>query len=89
MTTISDSPLFPNDQTEYMTGYTIIISSGRYILGDCLGHGGEGSVFEIEGKPGLVAKLYHRYKINKRQLAKLKLILNANISSPVLLAPKD
>lgn len=89
MTTISDSPLFPNDQTEYMPGYTIIISSGRYILGDCLGHGGEGSVFEIEGKPGLVAKLYHRYKINKRQLAKLKLIVNANISSPVLLAPKD
>ena len=55
MTTISDSPLFPNDQTEYMPGYTIIISSGRYILGDCLGHRGEGSVFEIEGKPGLVA----------------------------------
>ena len=30
----------------------------RYVLGKRIGHGGEGDVFEIEGQPGLVAKLY-------------------------------
>ena len=31
----------------------------RVSLGRELGRGGEGAVFEVTGRPGLVAKLYH------------------------------
>lgn len=87
MTTISDTPLFPNDNSEYSAGDTIYISNHPYHLGDVLGHGGQGIVFEIEGKPGIVAKLYHRYVISKRLIEQLKLIVQANLRSDTLAAP--
>ena len=86
ITRISDAPLFPDDNSEYCSGDTIRINNSPYTLGDVLGHGGEGTVFEIEGKRE-VAKLYHKYAINLRQIEKLKIIVAANLRSESIAAP--
>ncbi|WP_218971559.1 helix-hairpin-helix domain-containing protein [Neobacillus soli] len=37
-------------------------SKGHHIkAGKVIGRGGEGTVYEVEGKPGIVLKLYHKY----------------------------
>ncbi len=41
-------------------------------LGDEVGRGGEGSVFEVEGNPSLVAKVYHKLPLPEDQVAKLR-----------------
>jgi DNA-binding helix-hairpin-helix protein with protein kinase domain len=41
-------------------------------LGDELGRGGEGSVFEVDGNPALVVKVYHKLPLADDQLAKLR-----------------
>ena len=86
ITKISDAPLSPDDNSEYCSGDTININNSPCILGDVLGHGGEGTVFEIEGKKE-VAKLYHKYSINLRQIEKLKIIVAANLRSESIAAP--
>lgn len=42
-----------------MAAQLLQTSNGRVALGRELGRGGEGAVFEITGKPDLVAKIYH------------------------------
>ena len=37
-------------------------NGSRYALGKKIGHGGEGDVYEIQGRPGMVAKLYSQKK---------------------------
>ncbi len=41
-------------------------------LGDELGRGGEGSVFEVQGNPSLVAKVYHKTPLAEDHVAKLR-----------------
>jgi DNA-binding helix-hairpin-helix protein with protein kinase domain len=41
-------------------------------LGNQLGRGGEGSVYEIENDPALVAKVYHKTPLSDEQVAKLQ-----------------
>ena len=53
----------------------MIDSEGRPIkLGSEIGRGGEGSVFEIDGQPRFVAKIYHEKQLPVDQVAKLELI---------------
>lgn len=40
-------------------------------LGDELGRGGEGSVYEVDGNPSLVVKLYHKTPLDDAQVQKL------------------
>ncbi|NOY43014.1 MAG: hypothetical protein GXP26_14420 [Planctomycetes bacterium] len=54
----------------------MIDSEGRPIqLGAEIGKGGEGSVFEIEGKPSVVAKIYHQKPLPEDQVAKLEIVI--------------
>ncbi|MCT9118173.1 helix-hairpin-helix domain-containing protein [Cupriavidus gilardii] len=47
---------------------TLFDAKGNAIrLGREVGRGGEGSVFDVEGRPGLVAKVYHRPLSSARQ----------------------
>ena len=40
---------------------TVVDAEGRVLrLGRKLGHGGEGAVFELEGEPGIAAKIHHQ-----------------------------
>ncbi len=55
-------------------------STGIVKLGRLLGKGGEGSVYEVEGLPGIVAKLYHK-DISPDRAEKLRIM-------PSLLTPK-
>jgi DNA-binding helix-hairpin-helix protein with protein kinase domain len=41
-------------------------------LGDELGRGGEGSVYEVDGNPALVVKVYHKAPLDDDQVAKLR-----------------
>ena len=41
-------------------------------LGNQIGRGGEGSVYEVEGEPSLVAKVYHKRPLPDDQVAKLQ-----------------
>jgi len=51
---------------------TLVDERGRAVcLGPTLGRGGEGIVFEVEGRPDLVAKLYHQ-QISSAHAAKLR-----------------
>jgi DNA-binding helix-hairpin-helix protein with protein kinase domain len=43
-------------------------------LGDELGRGGEGSVFEVVGNPSVVAKVYHKTPLPEDQVAKLRVM---------------
>ena len=43
-------------------------------LGDELGRGGEGSVFEVAGNPSVVAKVYHKTPLPEDQVAKLRVM---------------
>jgi len=53
----------------------MIDSEGRPIrLGSEIGKGGEGSVFEIDGKPRFVAKIYHEKQLSADHVTKLELI---------------
>ena len=53
-------------------------------LGAEVGRGGEGSVYDIEGEPNLVAKVYHRRPLPDDQVAKLQAMVSlwsANLES--------
>jgi len=55
------------------TSTTLIDSISRPIrLGAEIGRGGEGSVFEVEGQPSLVAKVYHKRPLHDSHIAKLQ-----------------
>src|SRR5882672_9192366 len=41
-------------------------------LGKQMGRGGEGSVYEVENDPSLVAKVYHKTPLAEEQVAKLQ-----------------
>lgn len=41
-------------------------------LGDELGRGGEGSVYEVQGNPSVVAKVYHKTPLDDEHVAKLR-----------------
>lgn len=56
-------------------------SSDRIVpLGEAIGAGGEGTVFEIEGLPGLVAKVYHKAKLSERHDRKLRKLTSLGTS---------
>ena len=53
----------------------LVDSSDQVVpLGELVGTGGEGAVFEIQGVPGLVAKVYHEVKLPKHHEQKLSKI---------------
>jgi DNA-binding helix-hairpin-helix protein with protein kinase domain len=43
-------------------------------LGDEVGRGGEGSVFEVDGNPSLVVKVYHKTPLPEELVAKLRVM---------------
>lgn len=45
-------------------------------LGDAIGAGGEGTVFEIKGVPGLVAKVYHKASLTETHDRKLRKLVS-------------
>ena len=50
----------------------MIDSKGHALqLGEEIGKGGEGSIFEVEGHPTLAAKVYHQNPLTEDQVAKL------------------
>jgi len=54
----------------------LIDSEGQSIqLGNCIGKGGEGSVYEVDGHPSLVAKVYHQTPLPEEQCCKLELMV--------------
>jgi DNA-binding helix-hairpin-helix protein with protein kinase domain len=57
---------------------TLFDAIGQVIqLGDEVGRGGEGSVYEVANDPSLVAKIYHAAPLTNEQLAKLRAITSA------------
>lgn len=56
-------------------------SSERVVpLGEAIGAGGEGTVFEINGHPNLVAKVYHKGKLNEQHDRKLRKLVTLGTS---------
>lgn len=56
-------------------------SSDRIVpLGDVIGSGGEGAVFEIDGHPNLVAKVYHKDRITEYHDRKLRKLVTLGTS---------
>jgi DNA-binding helix-hairpin-helix protein with protein kinase domain len=54
----------------------LVDSHGRPIaLGRQIGRGGEGSVYEVEGEPSLVVKVYHQMPLPADQVAKLQALV--------------
>ncbi|TWT99694.1 Protein kinase domain protein [Botrimarina colliarenosi] len=52
-------------------------SSDRVVpLGDAIGAGGEGTVFEINGHPKLLAKVYHKASLNDQHDHKLRTLVS-------------
>ncbi|MGI9428575.1 MAG: protein kinase domain-containing protein, partial [Bythopirellula sp.] len=54
----------------------LVDSTGRAIqLGHQVGSGGEGNVYDVDGEPGLVAKVYHQMPLTEDQFCKLDLMV--------------
>ena len=72
-------------QRDTLSTTTLLDSICRPIpLGDEIGRGGEGAVYEIEGEPGLVAKVFHRRPLPDEQVTKLQAMVSlwsANLES--------
>ncbi|NOZ39957.1 MAG: hypothetical protein GXP24_07005 [Planctomycetes bacterium] len=57
-------------------------SQGNLVeLGDRIGKGGEGNVYEVEGAPLQVAKIYHRTPLTEEQYSKLDWMVKKGTSS--------
>ncbi len=67
-----------SQHTSTSASKTLFDAIGQVIqLGDELGRGGEGSVYEVANDPSLVAKIYHAAPLSNEQLAKLRAITSA------------
>lgn len=55
-------------------------------LGDAIGAGGEGTVFEIQGAPGLVAKVYHKSPLTEEHEVKLRKLVSLATSDMLSIA---
>jgi DNA-binding helix-hairpin-helix protein with protein kinase domain len=54
----------------------LVDSTGRAIpLGHLIGKGGEGNVYEVDGEPTLLAKVYHHTPLTEDQFCKLDLMV--------------
>ena len=54
----------------------LVDSTGRTIqLGHLVGKGGEGNVYDVDGEPSLVAKVYHNTPLTEDQFCKLDLMV--------------
>ena len=51
-------------------------------IGNLIGRGGEGAVYEVQGDPTLVAKIYHKRPLDEHQVAKLQAMVSV-WSSPL------
>ncbi|HEX3598889.1 MAG TPA: hypothetical protein VHU84_02030 [Lacipirellulaceae bacterium] len=51
-------------------------------IGGLIGRGGEGAVYEVQGDPSLVAKVYHKRPLDDNQVAKLQAMVSV-WSSPL------
>src|SRR4051794_24255972 len=51
-------------------------------IGNLIGRGGEGTVYEVQGDPTLVAKIYHKRPLDDNQVAKLQAMVSV-WSSPL------
>ena len=57
-------------------------SQGNLVgLGNLIGKGGEGNVYEVDGEPSLVAKLYHRTPLTEDQFCKLDWMVKKSSAS--------
>ncbi|MEM9353975.1 MAG: hypothetical protein AAGA92_13255 [Planctomycetota bacterium] len=55
----------------------LVDSEGRHIrLGDLIGKGGEGEVYDVAGDDTLVVKLYHKRPLDRDQVAKLQAMVS-------------
>jgi DNA-binding helix-hairpin-helix protein with protein kinase domain len=55
------------------TLHEVVDSDGeKLVLGELLGKGGEGSVFAVDGRPALAAKIFHQTPLTPEMLAKLE-----------------
>ena len=67
-------------------------SANRHSWVTRLGRGGEGSVYEVDGNPSLVVKVYHKTPLPDDQVAKLRAmsaIWSANLEADLRLAADD
>ncbi|QDT69382.1 Protein kinase domain protein [Planctomycetes bacterium MalM25] len=55
-------------------------------LGEAIGAGGEGTVFDIDGAPKLVAKVYHKAKLTEQQDRKLRKLTTLGTSDMMAIA---
>lgn len=60
-------------------------------LGEAIGVGGEGCVYEVLKQPGVVAKIYHKAPLEADQTTKLKTLLKVNAKglAPIAAWPQD
>src|SRR5688500_9157356 len=66
-----------SSRRDTLTASTLLDSICRPIpLGAEIGRGGEGSVYEIDGEPNLVAKVYHKRPLPDEQVAKLQAMVS-------------
>ena len=63
---------------------TLHTASGKVTLGPLLGRGGEGAVYEIPGKPTIVAKIYHK-PVDAEKAAKLEALASMKTDGLLLL----
>jgi DNA-binding helix-hairpin-helix protein with protein kinase domain len=56
--------------------HEVVDSDGeKHLLGELIGKGGEGSVFAVDGKPSLAAKIFHHTPLSPASMAKLQAIV--------------
>lgn len=55
-------------------------------LGEAIGSGGEGVVFDVQGSPHLVAKVYHKASLSERQDRKLRKLVTLGASDVMAIA---
>jgi len=61
-------------------GDQVFIGGKRYIVGDRIGGGGEGNVYTVRNLPGKVIKVYNEDCITERRIAKLRLMLDRQVT---------
>lgn len=64
-------------------------SSGQLVLGERISRGKEGSVYEIDNEPNLLAKIYKRGKVTNHRKQKVELMVQHDVWLPGISFPES